>query len=68
MAARPSACDNLGRAGAFAIPVGEPLKVRPDAMPKRSTIILANSEDKPWTSDGFRASWGKACKAVGIVA
>ena len=24
--------------------------------PKRSTIILTNSESKPWTSDGFRAS------------
>ena len=22
---------------------------------------------KPWTSDGFRASWGKACKRAGIV-
>jgi integrase len=22
---------------------------------------------KPWTADGFRASWGKACKRAGIV-
>jgi integrase len=50
-----------------AIPVGEPLKVRLDAEPKSSTIILTNTEGKPWTSDGFRASWGKACKAVGVV-
>jgi integrase len=35
--------------------------------PKLSTIILANSEGKPWTSDGFRASWGKACKVAGVV-
>jgi integrase len=33
---------------------------------KCSTIILTDTEGKPWTSDGFRASWGKACKAVGI--
>jgi integrase len=45
----------------------EKLKAALDAAPKRSTIILTNSEGKPWTSDGFRASWGKACKAAAIV-
>jgi integrase len=49
------------------IPIGEPLKIKLDATPKRSTIILTNSDGKPWTSDGFRASWGKACKAASIV-
>jgi integrase len=49
------------------IPIGEPLKVKLDATLKRSTIILTNSDGKPWTSDGFRASWGKACKTVGVV-
>ena len=49
------------------IPVGAPLKAALDATPKRSTIILTNSDGKPWTSDGFRASWGKACKRAGIV-
>jgi hypothetical protein len=34
---------------------------------KHSTIILTNSEGKPWTSDGFRASWRKASAAAGIV-
>ena len=48
------------------IPVGAPLKVALDAATKRSTIILTNSDGKPWTSDGFRASWGKACKAAGV--
>ena len=47
--------------------VGAPLKAALDATPKRSTIILTNSDGKPWTSDGFRASWGKACKAAGVV-
>jgi integrase len=49
------------------IKVGAPLKAALDAAPKRSTIILTNSEGKPWTPDGFRASWGKACKTAGIV-
>jgi Phage integrase family len=40
---------------------------RLDATPKRSTIILTNSDGAPWTSDGFRTSWGKACKRVGVV-
>lgn len=38
------------------ITVGAPLKVALDAAPNQSPIILVNSEGKPWTSDGFRAS------------
>ena len=49
------------------IRVGAPLKAALDATPKRSTIILTNSDGKPWSSDGFRASWGKACKAAGVI-
>ena len=49
------------------VKIGAPLKAALDVAPKRSTIILVNSEGKPWTSDGFRASWGKACKVAGIV-
>jgi integrase len=49
------------------IKVGAPLKVALDAAIKRSTIILTNSDGKPWTPDGFRASWRKACKRAGIV-
>jgi integrase len=30
-------------------------------------MILTSSEHRPWTSDGFRASWRKACAKVGIV-
>ena len=47
--------------------VGAPLKAALDAAPRRSPIILTNSDGKPWTSDGFRASWGKACKATGVL-
>jgi integrase len=49
------------------IPVGAPLKAALDAATKRSTIMLTNRDGKPWTSDGFRASWRKACAAAGIV-
>jgi integrase len=49
------------------IPVGAPLKTALDATPKRSPLILTNSDGKPWTSDGFRASWGKACKTAGVI-
>jgi len=50
-----------------AIQVGAPLKAALDATPKRSTIILTNSDGTPWTKDGFRASWRKACANAGIV-
>jgi integrase len=45
------------------IPVGAPLKAALDAMAKtkRSPTILLTSEGRPWTPDGFRSSWGKAC-------
>jgi integrase len=49
------------------IPVGAPLKAVLDATPRRSPIILTNSDGRPWTSDGFRASWRKACAAAGVV-
>jgi integrase len=48
------------------IKVGLPLKAALDAAPKRSTIILTNSDGKPWTSDGFRASWRKACAVADV--
>jgi len=49
------------------IPVTAWLKAALDATPRRSTIILLNSEGRPWTEDGFRSSWRKVCTAVGIV-
>ena len=30
-------------------------------------MILTDSHGRPWTSHGFQASWGKACKKAGIV-
>ena len=49
------------------IPVGAPLKAALDAAAKRSPIILTSRAGKPWTSDGFRASWSIARTKAGIV-
>ncbi len=49
------------------VPVGAPLKTALDNAIKRSTIILTNVDGKPWTADGFRSSWRKACAKAGIV-
>jgi integrase len=56
-----------GKGGArVVIPVGAPLKAALNCAAKRSTIILTNSDGKPWSSDGFRTSWRKASQRVGI--
>ncbi|MGX9984554.1 tyrosine-type recombinase/integrase [Methylobacterium fujisawaense] len=49
------------------IPVSSLLKAALDATPRRSPVILLNSDGRPWTSDGFQSSWRKACKRVGVV-
>jgi integrase len=46
--------------------VGAPLKAMLDATQKRSTIILVNSDGKPWSEGGFRASWRKAQRKAGV--
>lgn len=50
------------------VPVGTPLKAALDKIEKSksSPIILLNSEGRPWTPDGFRASWAKAAEKAGI--
>jgi hypothetical protein len=48
-------------------PAAIPLLAILDAAVKRSTIILTNSDGAPWTADGFRASWSKACAKAGVV-
>jgi len=49
------------------VPVGAPLKVALDALGGKQGTILRNSEGAAWSSDGFRSSWRKAYKKVGIV-
>jgi integrase len=48
------------------IPVGAPLRATLDAAHRRSTLILTSTDNRPWTSDGFRASWRKACAVAGV--
>jgi integrase len=51
------------------IPVGALLKAALDAAARTKTgpVILVNSEGRPWTPDGFRVSWRKACAKAGVV-
>jgi integrase len=48
------------------IPVGAPLKALLDATPRRSPVIVTSSDSRPYTSDGFRASWRKTCERAGV--
>ncbi len=48
------------------IPVGAPLKEALAATPRRTPFILTTKEGAPWTPDGFRVSWRKACAKAGI--
>jgi integrase len=45
-----------------------PLKAALDAAAKHKTsvLILNTSEGRPWTGDGFRSSWRKACANAGL--
>ncbi|MBI3699191.1 MAG: tyrosine-type recombinase/integrase [Afipia sp.] len=48
------------------MPVGQPLKILLDSTERRGPIVLTNTHGHPWTADGFRSSWGKACKKAGV--
>jgi integrase len=48
------------------IPVGAPLKVMLDTVPRVGGVILTTLRKTAWTEDGFRTSWGKACDRAGI--
>lgn len=55
------------------VPVGKPLREALDQERQARTDqaiatiqILLNSRNQAWSSDGFRTSWGKACKAAGV--
>jgi integrase len=41
------------------IPMHRDLRGVLSGIPRRATTILTNTKGLPWTSDGFRASWGK---------
>jgi integrase len=51
------------------IPAGAPLKRALDAAKAARgavTTVLVATEGMPWTGDGFRSSWRKACKKAGV--
>lgn len=48
------------------VPVGMPLRLLLDRAPRRGPLILTNSKGQPWTAEGFRASWRKACARAKI--
>lgn len=48
------------------VPVGAPLKAALEAVGRMEGRILLNRDGNPWTADGFRSSWRKACKAAGV--
>ena len=55
------------KTGAYVpIPVADALKNALDAAPRRSPIMLTNSEGKPWSESGFQGAWGKATARAGI--
>lgn len=49
-----------------AMPAGSPLRALLDTTQRRGPLILTNTLGRPWTSDGFRTSWAKACERAGI--
>lgn len=48
------------------IPVGAPLKAMLDRTARRSLVMLVNLDGQPWSPDGFRVSWRKACAKAGV--
>ena len=55
------------KTGAYVpIPVADALKDALDAAPRRSPIMLTNSDGKPWSESGFQGAWGKATMRAGI--
>jgi integrase len=48
------------------IPVGAPLKAILDATSRSSPFIISSGDDRPYTSDGFRATWRKTCERAGV--
>lgn len=48
------------------IPMYGELRDHLASLPRKSTIVLVNSDDQPWKS-GFTSSWNKALKAAGFL-
>jgi integrase len=50
------------------IKVGAPLKIALDTAQKRSTIMLVNSDGKPWSPDGFRVHGARLARRLALSA
>jgi integrase len=48
------------------VPVSAALGETIASLPRLGPLMLTSSDGRPWTSDGFRASFGKACSKAGI--
>jgi integrase len=48
------------------IPVTPTLRAVLAATPRRCPQIMTNSRGRPWTPDGFRTVWRRACREAGI--
>jgi integrase len=56
-----------GKTGVYvSIPVADALKVALDAAPRRSPIMLTNSEGGPWSEGGFQSAWSRVATRAGI--
>ncbi len=49
------------------VPVAVELRALLDKLPRIGPIILVSSDGRPWTSDGFRTSFRRACERAKIV-
>jgi integrase len=55
------------KTGAYVpVPVSDELRNALDATPKRSPLMLVNTDGKPWSESGFQGAWGKATARAGI--
>jgi integrase len=48
------------------IPVAKSLKLILDSTKRVSPLMMTNLDGHPWSQDGFRSSWHKACKRAQI--
>lgn len=48
------------------IPVSDALRGLLDGMRRVSPVILTNSDDRPWTPNGFRTAWRRTTAKAGI--
>ena len=55
------------KTGAYVpIPVSDELKNVLDATPKRSPLMLVNTDGNPWSESGFQGAWGKVTSRAGL--